>query len=113
MCLDEAERLIDAGMHRAAVAVLGILLQHGLRRLVERYANTFWRGRLQRALNLGQSFHTLSDAGLIGADDVGLLTEAIRARNKAVHELEEPSGDDARLVLRVVRSFVQKYLGES
>lgn len=111
--LDEAERLIDAGMHRAAVAVLGILLEHSFRRLLERYANTLWQGRPQRALGLGQSLRTLSEAGLIGADDVGLLNEAIRARNKAVHELEEPSGDDARLVLRVVRDFVQKYLGES
>jgi len=111
--LDEAERLIEAGMHRAAVAVLGILLEHSFRRLVERYANTLWSSRPQRPLGLGQSLRTLSEAGLIGADDVGLLTEAIRARNKAVHELDEPSGDDARLVLRAVRDFVQKYLGES
>jgi len=111
--LDEAERLINAGMHRAAVAVLGILLEHSFRRLLERYANTLWQGRPQRALGLGQSLRTLSEAGLIGADDVGLLNEAIRARNNAVHELEEPSGDDARLVLRVVRDFVKKYLGEA
>jgi uncharacterized protein YutE (UPF0331/DUF86 family) len=65
------------------------------------------------SLGLGQSLRTLADAGLVNADDMGLLTEAIRVRNKAVHELEEPSGDDARLVLRVVRDFVQKYLGNA
>jgi hypothetical protein len=100
-------------MHRAAVAVLGILLEHSFRRLLERYANTLWRARPQRALGLGQALRTLADAGLISADDMGLLGEAIRVRNKAVHELEEPSGDDARLVLRVVRDFVQKYLGDA
>lgn len=110
--LDEAERLVAAGMQRAAVAVLGILLEHSFRRLLERYANTIWRGRPQRPLGLGQSLRILGDAGLIRADDIGLLNEAIRVRNKAVHELEEPSGDDARLVLRVVRDFVQKYLSE-
>lgn len=111
--LDEAKRLIDAGMHRAAVAVLGILLEHSFRRLLERYANTLWSGRPQRPLGLGQALRTLSEAGLISTDDVGLLAEAIRVRNKAVHELDEPSGDDAHLVLRVVRNFVQKYLGEA
>ena len=110
--LDEAERLVAAGMHRAAVAVLGILLEHSFRRLLERYANTLWRGRPQRPLGLGQSLRMLGEAGLVGADDMGLLNETIRVRNKAVHELEEPSGDDARLVLRVVRDFVRKYLVE-
>jgi hypothetical protein len=109
--LDEAERLVGAGMHRAAVAVLGILLEHSFRRLLERYSNTVWSARPQRPLGLGQSLRTLADAGLVNADDMGLLSETIRVRNKAVHELEEPSGDDARLVLRVVRDFVQKYLG--
>jgi hypothetical protein len=111
--LDEAERLVAAGMHRAAVAVLGILLEHSFRRLLERYANTLWRARPQRPLGLGQALRALGDAGLVAADDIDLLSEAIRVRNKAVHELEEPSGDDARLVLRVIRDFVQKYLGET
>ena len=110
--VDEAERLVGAGMYRAAVAVLGILLEHSLRRLLERYANTVWSGRSQRPLGLGQSLRLLADAGLVSDDDLGLLKEAIIARNRAVHELEEPSGDDARLMLRVVRDFIQKYLGE-
>lgn len=108
--LDEAERLIGSGMHRAAVAVLGILLEHSFRRLSERHATTLLRGRPQRPLGLGQSLRTLSDAGSVSADDIALLSEAIRIRNKAVHELEEPSGDDARLVLGAVRRFAQKYL---
>jgi len=110
--LDEAERLINAGMYRAAVAVLGIFLEHSLRRLVERYANTIRTGRPQRPLGLGESLRLLADANLIRPDDLGLLREAIHARNRAVHQLEEPSGDDARLVLRVVRDFVMKYLSE-
>jgi len=111
--LDEAERLVAVGMHRAAVAVLGVLLEHSFRRLLERYANTIWRGRPQRPLGLAQSLKILADAQLLRADDLGLLNEAIRLRNKAVHELEELSADDARLVLRVVRDFVQRYLAEA
>jgi hypothetical protein len=60
-------------------------------------------GRVQLLEAIQKALHT----------DVGLLNEAIRARNKAMHELEEPSRDDARLVLRVVRDFVQKYLREA
>ena len=88
------------------------LLEHSLRRLLERYANTIRSGRPDRPPGLGQSLRLLSDAGLIRPDDIGLLNEAIKARNGAVHQLEEPSGDDARLVLRVVRDFVRKYLDE-
>ena len=43
----------------------------------------------------------------------GLSSEQrLKAYWSAVHQLEEPSGDDARLVLRVVRDFVMKYLSE-
>ena len=111
--LDEAERLVNAGMYRAAVAVLGILLEHSLRRLLERYANTVRSGRPQRPLGLGESLHLLAEASLIHPNDLGLLREAVNARNRAVHQLEEPSLDDARLVLRVVRDFVKKYLSEA
>jgi SIR2-like protein len=110
--LDEAERLINAGMYRAAVAILGILLEHSLRRLLERYANTIRTSRSQRPFGLGESLRLLAEASLVRPEDLGLLREAIFARNRAVHQLEEPSGDDARLVLRVVRDFVRKYVGE-
>ena len=75
-------------------------------------ANVAWSAAASAPPALGQSLRLLSDAGLIRPDDIGLLNEAIKVRNGAVHQLEEPSGDDARLVLRVVRDFVRKYLDE-
>ena len=110
--LDEAERLVGAGMFRAAVAVLGVLLEHGFRRLLEKYANTLWHGRPQRPPGLSQSLRTLEDAALVGVDDLALLKTAIAIRNRAVHELDEPSADDARFVLHVVNDFTKKYLDD-
>jgi hypothetical protein len=109
--LDEAERLLLAGMYRAAVAILGILLEHNLRRLLERCAVPSMRGSPQTHLGLAQSLRILRDAGLVEASDYLLLTEAIRVRNKAVHALDEPSAAEARLVLEAVREFDKKYFG--
>jgi hypothetical protein len=111
--LDEAERLINGGMHRAAVAVLGVLLEHSFRQLTERYANTVWRGRPQRPLGLQQMLRLLTDAGLLNQEDAGALGHAIGLRNRAVHELDEPSEREARSVLQVVRQFTEKYISSA
>jgi len=36
--LDEAERLVETGMYRAAAAILGVVLEHSIRQLLEKYA---------------------------------------------------------------------------
>ena len=111
--LGEAERLVDAGLYRAAAAVLGILLEYALRRVLDRSANVHCLAQPERPRGLGQSLDALASANLIADGDIAQLREAINIRNRAVHQLEEPSADDARLALRVVREFIQVYLNET
>jgi hypothetical protein len=108
--LDEAKRLIDAGVYRAAVALLGIVLEHDLRFVIERN-NVALTGRLgARPLTIGQSLRVLSVRGLLGVADEKTLRKAVEIRNRAVHEVKELSRDEARLMLDAVESFRKKYL---
>jgi len=54
----------------------------------------------------------LSDSGIIDGTDLELLQRAVTTRNSAVHSLKEPTAEEVRLLLTVVREFVAKYLGD-
>jgi chorismate mutase len=105
--VDEASRLIDGGSYRAAVAILGVLLEHEMRRLLPRIPVA--SPVMQRYPGLGQALKALSDAGRLDPDDVHSLRRVVEIRNRAVHSLEEPSAADARFVLDAVRGFYGKY----
>lgn len=109
--VDEAARLIEVGSHRAAVAILGILLEHGIRRLFERHGEVGTSPGLPYR-GLGYSIRQLSEFRLIAVDDLPMLRRAVDIRNRAVHNLEEPTLADARFVLDTVRAFERKYLGD-
>jgi len=109
--LDEAERLVDAGMYRAAAAILGVFLEHSLRHLQEKYARQVGAGGERRPPTLGRSLRILADAGIIESADLELIQRAVATRNSAVHSLQEPTAEDVRLMLTVVREFASKYLG--
>ena len=111
--LDEAERLVEAGMYRAAAAVLGILLEYSLRRVLDRHANSHCLTQPEMPRGLSESLEILASANLVADKDAAQLREAINIRNRAVHQLEEPSADEARLALRVVREFIRDYLDET
>lgn len=108
--LDEAQRLVEAGMYRAAAAVLGVFLEHSLRHLQEKYARQVGGGGERRPPTLGRSLQILADASIIESTDLELMQRAVTIRNSAVHSLEEPTAEDVRLMLTVVREFVTKYL---
>jgi hypothetical protein len=111
--LDEAQRLIASGTYRAAVAILGVLLEHSLRRLLEKYTDDVRKqvstGRL---FGLGQTVSFLTKHEIINFEDGAKLQECVAIRNKAVHDLKEPTVTDARFVLETIRVFIKKYLGE-
>jgi len=111
--LDEARRLIDGGMYRAAVAMLGVLLEHSFRQLLKKYADEVTKQAPRRfaAVGLGQSLHSLTANEIINSKDSARLQECVAIRNKAVHALEESSPTDASLMLEVVKEFIRKYLG--
>lgn len=110
--VDEAQRLIDSGMYRAAVAILGILLEHSLRQLLTKYTDEVSKEAPRRMLGLGQALRFLTEHEIINSEDSAKLQECVAIRNKAVHALEEPIAADARYVLETTRVFVKKYLGE-
>ena len=109
--LEEAERLIGNGMYRAGVAMLGILLEFGFRELATKHSAHSGTFLPTRPMGLGQALRLLTDYRIIEPDDRHNLLEGISIRNKAVHELEEPQAQDARLMLDVVKRFIDKYLG--
>lgn len=106
--LDEARRLIDNGMYRAGVAMLGVLLEHGFQQLSLKNIIEL-KGR--NARGLGVTYKILTDAGIIQPEDSSQLKECVIIRNKAIHELKEPRPQDAIFMLNFVQDFLKKYLG--
>jgi len=111
--LTEVTRLINGGMHRAAAAELGVILEHSLRHLQEKNWRQIGLRTGQRPLGLRRSVRLLAESEIIEPDDIPLLERAVDIRNRAVHELQEPSAKDVGTMLQVVREFVKKYLGDT
>jgi len=109
--LDEAQRLIESGMYRASVAMLGVLLEHSLRQLIVKYTDALGGRLTRRPLGLGQALRLLTDSGIIRPEDGSRLSECVAIRNKAVHDLKEPKAEDAWFMLDIVKEFIEKYLG--
>jgi hypothetical protein len=110
--LDEARQLIEAGMIRTAVAILGVLLEHSLRRLLTNTELVDIRGRdkTQRLLSMGQMVQQLQSAKTISKKETIDLREAVRIRNSAVHHLEEPNKDEAEALFHYTKNFIQIHM---
>jgi hypothetical protein len=110
--LDEAERLIANGLYRAAAAILGVFLEHILRQLLEKYGRQLEIRNVKRPLGLSQGVKLLADVGIIEPSDVEPVLKATEIRNRAVHDLSEPTASEVRLMASVAREFKTKYLGQ-
>ena len=113
--LDEARHLINSGMVRAGVAVLGILLEHSLKHLVlsKRLFDLKVGEHFARSLTMGKMLQLLVKAEIISRNESGLIKECIAVRNRAVHDLVEPAQKDAVHMLEHVETFIQKYIGSA
>jgi SIR2-like domain len=101
--LDEAQSLIDAGLYRAAVAVMGVVLEHALRQAIARADITLPRSpssSTQMAIRLAR-------AKAITKSDENDIRQFTSIRNRAVHELEELPEGDTRLALELLRRILQ------
>jgi uncharacterized protein YutE (UPF0331/DUF86 family) len=98
-------------MYRAAAAVLGVFLGHILRQLQAKYAHQLDTRSGKRPLRIGSAMKLLADAGIIEAGDIPSIHKATEIRNRAVHDLAEPTAQDVHFMLRVVRESKTKYLG--
>jgi hypothetical protein len=108
--LIEAKQLIDSRMYRAAAATLGVILESNLRSLTKRQTYPYPEGpSLKRYISTSQMIKELFDHGTIGANDRSDLQLAHLTRNKAVHDLMEPSREDVQIMFEVIKKFVEKY----
>ncbi len=96
----EAERLLESGRFRAAIGAASVVLEHGLKNLLLR-SGIPSSGRH----SLGQMARLLREHGLLPEDIESRLSGAIKVRNTAVHEIGEPTQQEAEFVLSVARRF--------
>lgn len=110
--IKEARQLIQAGMFRAGVAMLGVLLEHSLRTLLYQNNLIDLQGREvnKRILSLGKMVQILQDAKIINREDISLLRDVIPMRNSAVHDLKEPNKKQAEMFLHLMEEFIRKYM---
>lgn len=113
--LAEAHRLLDNGAFRAAAAVTGVLLEHVLWQVIQRHELCFVEGRSQSVKTLGSGgmLVMLARAGLINDNEIPALREALRIRNKAVHDLAEPTVQEAKHLFTTVEQFIRRHLDET
>jgi uncharacterized protein YutE (UPF0331/DUF86 family) len=71
------------------------------------------REQLLRPLTMGRMLELLLRTQIITQDEAALLKSAVSLRNKAVHELSEPTIQEAVALLHTVENFVRKYIGDA
>jgi hypothetical protein len=108
--IEEVRRLIEGGTYRAAAALLGVVLEHDLRRLTIGMLGTRMGNR---PLSILQSVRLLADGGLIASGDVTLLEKITKIRNRAVHALEEPGLNAVQEMFDTILEFRKKYVGSA
>jgi uncharacterized protein YutE (UPF0331/DUF86 family) len=106
--LDEAQALIENGQYRAAVAIMGVILEHALQQGLRAADIAYER----RSASATQMAIDLQRTKIIDKSDLAAVKQFSQIRNRAVHELAEPSGDEARLALELLRRIL-KVLGSN
>ena len=101
--VDEVQALIDNGLYRAAVAGMGVILEHTLQQRI-RSSGIKTRYRLS---SISQMASILLDANAINESISTAIKEFAVIRNRAVHELAEPSANDAHLAFDLLKLILQ------
>ncbi len=107
--LKEAQTLIGSGMYRAAAAILGIVLQQSLRRLIIKHRLMSDEEVTRHPVGFKQALQAL--AKIIEPEDQLKLQKCIGIRNQAIHELKEIAAKDAHFMIDIVEGFNRKYSG--
>jgi len=110
--LDQARRLIEGGSVVAAVALLSVVLEQAIRRVVAATDPDGARSRefAARHMTMGGMIKTLQAAGRITEDDHAKLLHALNLRNRAVHGFQEPDVETARKMYDTAAEFVAREL---
>jgi uncharacterized protein YutE (UPF0331/DUF86 family) len=105
--LKEAQTLIGSGMYRAAAAILGIVLQQSLRRLIIKHRLVSDEDVTGHPFSFKQALQAL--AKIIKPEDQLKLKRCIEIRNQAVHDLKEIGAEDVHFMLDTVEGFNRKH----
>jgi hypothetical protein len=97
--LEEAGRLFEIGAYRSAIAASAVVLEHRLREAVG--------GRVGgRHVSLRELLKTAQQKRIVNKRLSLQLAEVITLRNRAVHEIGEPTKEQAELVLATIRDAI-------
>jgi hypothetical protein len=99
--LEEAARLFDVAQYRGAIAAGAVVLEQRLRdalaaRPPERIAR----------MSLGQMLSVARKRKLVKSALAGRLGEVVALRNRAIHELADPTKEEAKFVLDAIREIL-------
>jgi hypothetical protein len=97
--LDEARSLIARGLYRAAIAVLAVMVEHSLRRLLRGSSVSLQK---TNRMSISSMARQLESAGVLSRDARQKLDALAGIRNKAVHDLAEPTREQAETALELV-----------
>jgi len=101
---DEARTFIDNGMYRAAIAVMGVILEVALLQAIRRRVVKF----NHRPMSAMQMANILASAAIISTEELGMVRQFSSIRNRAVHVLDEPSREDAELAFSILTQILQR-----
>jgi hypothetical protein len=106
--LQEAKALLSNGMYRAAVAIMGVILEHTLQNVVRQTGVPI---RSQTHFSSMQMANALLRERLIDNELFNLVQQFAGIRNKAVHQLNEPSAQEASLALSLLENVIESLKG--
>jgi hypothetical protein len=101
--INEAQTLINGGHYRAAIVILQLSLDYSLQEAIRR-SNIRPVGPLRSSI---QKAKALSRENLMDGSDVAATRLYSKIYNRAVCDFTEPSADDARLAVELIRHIVQ------
>lgn len=101
--LRTATELFSLGQYRGAIAASAVVLEHTLRQLL---ANQGLDNSAR--MSMGQILHAVARTKLLDQPAIARLREVLMLRNRAVHEIDEPSRDQAEVVISAIREVLDR-----
>ncbi len=108
--LDVSRALIENGMARAGMALLGNILEHTLKQIIisSNIVEARMRNTFSKKLPMRQMIEMLSEVQRITPSDENKLRQAVILRNRAVHDLREPDKAVAMQAYNDVADFINR-----
>jgi hypothetical protein len=109
--VEEAQRLIDGGMFRAGIATLGVFVEHALQSMLPSQDNLpAERASDVRPTSASLALRRLLGEGRVGPSEADQLRQLLDIRNRAIHDLAEPTAEEADRALAIASDFSSRYL---